>query len=105
MDSVAQINPVDVPDIERIVNAALCRVFTEMALKLPAPPSVPRPRVRKTDPPEPQAYRFEDAARVLGIGRTSVYELVAEGKLKKVTIAGRSLITAESIRQLIQEAA
>ena len=51
--------------------------------------------------PAPLAYRIPDACAVLGLGRTSVYELVAEGKLRAIKVAGRTLIDAESARALI----
>lgn len=54
--------------------------------------------------PEPLAYRVHDACHVLGIGRTSLYELMNAGKLRAVKIAGRTLIDAASIRALIATA-
>ena len=54
--------------------------------------------------PTPLAYRVPDACAVLGIGRTSIYELIAEGKLRAIKVAGRTLIDAESARALIAEA-
>ena len=55
-------------------------------------------------PLEPLAYRVEDACKVLGIGRTSLYELIAAGKLRAVCIAGRTLIPVESARTLVANA-
>ena len=49
----------------------------------------------------PLAYRIPDACAVLGLGRTSVYELIAEGKLRAIKVAGRTLVDAESARALI----
>jgi excisionase family DNA binding protein len=53
---------------------------------------------------EPLAYRVGDACAVLGIGRTSLYELIAAGKLRAVCIAGRTLIPVESARALVANA-
>jgi excisionase family DNA binding protein len=47
---------------------------------------------------------INDTSRALGIGRTSVYRLIAEGKLATVKIGRRTLIKTESIRTLIGEA-
>ncbi len=48
------------------------------------------------------AYRIPDAAKLIGIGRSSVYELIAAGLLDARRVAGRSVITAASLRQLIE---
>jgi hypothetical protein len=61
--------------------------------------SKPNPHLKRLVHPIP------DAAYALGIGVTSIYELVKEGKLKKVVISGRSGITAESIDALVATAA
>ena len=53
---------------------------------------------------EPLAYRVADACAVLGIGRTSLYELISAGKLRAVYVAGRTLIDAESARALVANA-
>ena len=55
--------------------------------------------------PAPLAYRIPDACAVLGLGKTSIYELMKEGKLKAIKVAGRTLIDAESARALIASAA
>ncbi len=46
-----------------------------------------------------------DAARALGIGRTKLYELINDGKLKTVKIGRRTLVKADSMRMLVDEAA
>ena len=53
---------------------------------------------------EPLALRINDAARVAGIGRTSLYELINEGKLKTIKVAGRRLIPMSALRELIETA-
>lgn len=50
--------------------------------------------------PQPQAYRIADACHVLGIGRTSLYELVSAGQLKLIRISGRSLVPRSEIERL-----
>ena len=54
---------------------------------------------------EPLALRVNDAARVTGIGRTSLYELINEGKLKTGKVAGRRLVPMAALRDLIERAA
>lgn len=53
---------------------------------------------------EPIAYRVNDACHAIGLGRTKLYSLIAEGKLKPVKIAGRTLIPRSEIERLIEEA-
>jgi excisionase family DNA binding protein len=49
------------------------------------------------------AYSIPDAARVCGLGRTTVYKLVSEGRLELRKVGTRSLITAASLRSLVGE--
>lgn len=46
------------------------------------------------------AVSINDAARTLGLGRTSVYSLINQGKLEAFKIGRRTLVRAESIRAL-----
>ncbi len=57
----------------------------------------------ETKTPEPLAYRINDASRALGVGRTKLYELAAQGRLKLVRIGGRTLVPADSLRRLLQD--
>lgn len=41
-----------------------------------------------------------DAAKALGLGRSKLYELIAEGRLESVTIGRRRLVRTESVRAL-----
>jgi excisionase family DNA binding protein len=52
---------------------------------------------------EPLAVNINEACRLLGIGRTSLYALVKEGRLELRRI-GSSVITLRSIRRLVDEA-
>jgi len=44
---------------------------------------------------------IKDAAKVLGLGRTSIYALINEGKLDTVKLGRRTLIKVASIRRLL----
>jgi len=46
-----------------------------------------------------------DAASALGVGRSKVYELMAEGRLATVTIGRRRLVRTASIRALANDGA
>ncbi len=50
---------------------------------------------------EPIALRINDAARVAGLGRTSLYELIKQGRLRTIKIAGRRLVPIAALRELI----
>jgi hypothetical protein len=66
---------------------------------------------RSTAPPSPLppdivlAYRVNDAIRVSGLSRSSIYKLIGEGKLRSVLVAGRRLIPADALRALLRGAA
>jgi excisionase family DNA binding protein len=53
---------------------------------------------------QPLAYRIPDAMAAIGIGRTKIYELVAQGHLRAIRVAGRTLIDAASLRELVTTA-
>jgi excisionase family DNA binding protein len=52
-------------------------------------------------PAEPLAYSVSDACRVSSLGRTRLYQLIAEGRLEVRKIGKRTLIPAASLRALI----
>ena len=66
---------------------------------------------RKDLSPEPLpasialAYRINDAVRISGLSRSSIYVLIAEQKLKSIKVGGRRLIPAAALRDLLQGAA
>jgi len=52
-------------------------------------------------PVEPICVRINDAARMIGIGRTKLYELIATGELETVKIGKATRITTASLRGLV----
>lgn len=52
--------------------------------------------------PEPLAYSVSDACKVSSIGKTRIYQLAAEGRLEICKVGKRTLITARSLRALIE---
>ena len=48
-------------------------------------------------------YRPAEAARVLGIGRTSVFALLKSGRLRSVKLGGARYITAEALCAFVRE--
>lgn len=50
---------------------------------------------------EKLAYSINETARALSMGRTSIYAMIADGRLKAFKLGRRTLITAESIHRLV----
>jgi excisionase family DNA binding protein len=50
---------------------------------------------------EPLAVSIIDAARALGLGRTSIYAMISDGRLEKLKLGRRTLIKTSSIRRLV----
>ena len=55
-----------------------------------------------TPPAPPLAVRVRDAAHMIGIGRTKLYELIGSGELRTVKVARARLITMSSLRRLVE---
>ena len=53
---------------------------------------------------EPVLCSIADAARMLGIGKTKTYELIADRQLETVSIGTRRLVKVESIARLVEAA-
>ena len=47
----------------------------------------------------------KNAAALIGIGRTKVYDLINEGKLETINVGRRRLVKTASIQALVDEAA
>ena len=53
-------------------------------------------------PAEPICVRVNDAARMIGIGRTKLYELIASGELETIKIGKATRITTASLHKLVE---
>jgi len=51
---------------------------------------------------EPVTISITGAAKALGLGRTTIYALIADGRLETIKLGRRHLIKTASIRQLIE---
>lgn len=51
---------------------------------------------------EPLAYSIREACHISSLGRTRLYQLIAEGRLETRKIGRRTLIPAASLRALIE---
>lgn len=50
---------------------------------------------------EPLAVSINDTAKALGLGRTSIYAMIADGRLEAFKVGRRTLIRADSIKRLV----
>ncbi len=50
---------------------------------------------------EPLAISINDTAKALGLGRTSIYAMIADGRLEAFKLGRRTLIRADSIKRLV----
>jgi excisionase family DNA binding protein len=54
---------------------------------------------------DPLLVSVQEAARMLGIGRTSIYQLINSGELQTMKLGRRRLITIESLRRVTERQA
>ncbi len=66
-----------------------------MKRKPPAPP------VEVDRPITPLALCVEDAAEAMSLGRTMVYQLMSEGRLKFIKVGSRTLISVRAIEEFL----
>jgi excisionase family DNA binding protein len=52
-------------------------------------------------PPEPICVKINDAARMIGVGRTKLYELIAAKQVEVVKLGKSTRVTTESLRELV----
>ncbi|MFK7878085.1 MAG: helix-turn-helix domain-containing protein [Paracoccaceae bacterium] len=56
-----------------------------------------------TTPQQPIAVSPDEAARLAGVGRTTLYAALAKGDLKSIKIGTRRLIKVSAIHDWLQE--
>ena len=52
----------------------------------------------------PFAYRVNDAGKMLGVGRTTIFEMIRTGTLEAKKIGAATVITHESLERVFQAA-
>lgn len=50
---------------------------------------------------EPIALSINDTAKALSLGRTSIYAMIADGRLETFRLGRRRLVRMESIKRLV----
>ena len=53
---------------------------------------------------EPISVRIPEACRLTGIGRSKLYELIAEGRIEVVKVGAMTLVPYASLKDLIDQA-
>ncbi len=57
---------------------------------------------KRRESPEPLAYSVTDAACAAGLGRSTLYDLMAQGQLDYVKVRSRRLITRQALEALLE---
>jgi excisionase family DNA binding protein len=57
-----------------------------------------------SNPNDVRALGINDACRLYGLGRTTLYALIGTGRLRSAKICGRRLIPVEALEGLLAEA-
>ena len=70
-------------------------------LQITIPPE-PKRRPTRRKEPERLAVPVDDACTITGLSRSSIYDLIADGRLKSVMIGRRRLVLMRSIEALLQ---
>lgn len=52
-------------------------------------------------PPAPICVRVNDAAHMIGVGRTKLYELIAAGEIETIKLGKSTRVTTASLHALI----
>ncbi|EQB33678.1 helix-turn-helix domain-containing protein [Sphingobium ummariense] len=53
-------------------------------------------------PPDPICVRVNEAARMIGVGRTKLYELIAAGEVETMKLGKATRITTASLHDLVR---
>ena len=51
---------------------------------------------------QPIAVHIDEAVRLSGIGRTSLYTLITDGRIRTVRLGRRRLVLVESLREFLE---
>lgn len=51
------------------------------------------------------AYGIEEAARAIGVGKSTIWRWIHDGRVKTIKLGGRTLIRREELMRLLDEAA
>lgn len=60
------------------------------------------PKTQGVVKPAPLAYTVKGAVDVIGLSRSKLYLMINDGTLRSLKVAGRRLIPAEALRDLLK---
>jgi excisionase family DNA binding protein len=69
------------------------------------PPPPPEPDPRREPDPRPLAYTFKEAAKVTGLGVSTIAREVRAGRLHKIRVRSRVLIMDEELQRYLRQSA
>lgn len=91
--------------LEQIASEPFRREPIQPALPPAPPPPGPSPKTVIVEVPKLQpdklAYTIKEASAALGIGRSTIYAAIRDGKITAVKLGQRTLIPADDIRQWV----
>ena len=77
---------------------------TSAPINKPAVAVVPKdPKLTPTPPLTQLVYGIKEVSRILGVGRTSIYYLMKEGKLPYVKLGRRTLIPVRELQVFLDK--
>lgn len=53
---------------------------------------------------EPLSVNVEDAGRIVGLSRSRIYQMIADGQVEVVRFGRRTVVKTSSLRRLVGEA-
>jgi excisionase family DNA binding protein len=59
-------------------------------------------RAASADQIDPLTVTVKEAQRITGLGHSTIYKLIGEGKLTTVKVGTRTLVTFPSVKALVQ---
>lgn len=62
-------------------------------------------RPKRAQPPHSLTFTVASACELSGLGRTTIFELMREGRLRRIKVGDRTLIDGDSLRALLGVAA
>jgi excisionase family DNA binding protein len=73
----------------------------EKAVPEPVAATVSPPPPPPSIPPEKITYTMREASMALGVGKTTLWKAISEGKLAAIKLGSRTLIPADALRQWV----
>jgi excisionase family DNA binding protein len=86
--------------IRDVINDAVRAALRAQPLTQPSPPSAPK--TTDESPPERTLHPLTEIQRMLRISRSTVYQLIGDGRLASVKIGRRRFVTAAALGAYVE---